>query len=240
MDASVLAAIGAPIATAVMAGLGFWLREVRQRRNRTLMHERVVKQAQEQIDFIEKWLQTHQQVSSPEEQEQARKRARQDLQRAYSLVGQSAAEVRRTSEPVTLRKVLQTLLLLGPEQNYRAKRSVGLAILYYCSLAWALVCTGGSAALAFGDFGSSQDQTSEYAITSTSERVALGVCCLSAGLPIAILPAWLLHRGLAWQPDSPGWYIPPQSDITRPPPAGWRAAGPALVRRRERSRQGPL
>lgn len=79
--------------TGRLAALGFWMREIRQRRNREQAYQRAVNQANQQVAFIEGWLRTHQQLASHELREQARQRALDDfngrrpwLTRVWSLL----------------------------------------------------------------------------------------------------------------------------------------------------------
>ncbi|MGH3517702.1 MAG: hypothetical protein ACRDQ7_09875 [Haloechinothrix sp.] len=53
MNSAVLAAAISPLLTALLAALGFWLRDLRDRRNRDRAYRRAVKQAREQVTFIE-------------------------------------------------------------------------------------------------------------------------------------------------------------------------------------------
>jgi hypothetical protein len=52
------AAVG-PLVTGLLAALGFWLRDVRQRHNREQAYSRAVARAREQVSFIEDWLRAY-------------------------------------------------------------------------------------------------------------------------------------------------------------------------------------
>jgi hypothetical protein len=139
VDAVLAAAIG-PLVTALLAALGFWLREIRHRRNREQAYRQALDQAREQVDFIESWQRTYQQLASPEQHEQARQRALADLQQTYARVDQTLVAVRSHREPRTARSVVAQLLLLESRPHTTAARVLGA--LYYVALAWFLLWVG--------------------------------------------------------------------------------------------------
>lgn len=190
-----------PVVTALLAGLGFWLREVRQRRNRELAYARALERAQKQAVFVDGWLRTHQQLATPEVHAAARRKALEDLQRAYAMVDRSMVAVQRDQEPLTIRKALNNLLLL--ERSRRAQNK-GLLVLYYAVLALAILClcgTGAFAGFAVSTPSSTSSNPSDPGVGFWGS-LFVGLCCLAVAAPIAILPAWLLHRALTWEDEA--------------------------------------
>lgn len=208
MDAKAIATPVSPIITAILAGLGFWLREVWKRRNRTAAYARALEQAQKQTLFVDGWLRAHQQIASPDEHEAAKRRLMEELNHAYVLVGNSRAAVQRYNEPITIRKVLNSLFLL---KHPHSDRTRALIIVYYFALAFAALCVCGLAA--FAGFGVTTPSSTSAPDSSSDTQVSfpgslfLGLCCVAVRTPIAILPAWLLHRLISWE-DPPGNSIP--------------------------------
>lgn len=138
-------AVVGPLLATFLAGLGVWLRDWRRRRDDEYRRDRALSRATEEVAFIEAWTRAFEQVSEPSAKESARARARNDLERAYAVLASSGSAEVGTGvigegfrEPVTLRRVLGTLLMF-PLHSKLAK--VG-RIVYYLSLLWALLWTG--------------------------------------------------------------------------------------------------
>ncbi|HZC98649.1 MAG TPA: hypothetical protein VFA46_00140 [Actinomycetes bacterium] len=188
MDAVIAAAIG-PIVTALLAALGFWFREIRQRRNRQQAYRQALDQAREQVAFIEDWLRTYQQLASPEQHEQARQRALTDLQQTYAHVDQALVAVRSPRQPVAVRSVFAKLLLLRSRPRTTAARVLG--VLYYVALAWFLLW------VSFGVLmGLLTPATSTSQSLLTDIGMALGLFLLA--LTIGVAPALPLYWLAVW------------------------------------------
>lgn len=132
MDTILVAAAG-PVISGVMAGIGFWLRQRLQRRNRQLADREARQQASEQVAFIESWLRVHAQLAESAAHGRARDRALADLEKAYAFVDQSLDSAPQ-HEPPSVRTVLPRILLLDHPARTRGARVA--AALYYFSLAW--------------------------------------------------------------------------------------------------------
>lgn len=220
MDAKALVPLASPVITAMLAGLGFWLREVWKRRNRTAAYERALEQAQKQTVFVEGWLRAHQQIASPGEHEATKRQLLDELNRAYALVRQSKTAVQRYNQP-TLRNAVNSLFLL---QRPYSDRTRALVVVYYFALAFAALCVCGLAG--FAGFAVTTPSATSGPDSSGDTQVGLlgslflGLCCMAVGTPIAVLPAWLLHRLVSWE-DPPGQAgtttAGPQTAIAPPP-----------------------
>jgi hypothetical protein len=220
VDAVIAAAIG-PVVTALLAALGFWLREVRQRRNREQAYRQAVKQAREQVEFIEGWLRTYQQLASAEQHEQARQRALTDLEQAYARVDQTLIAVRNPKEPLTARRVLEKLLLLGSRPQTTAARVLGA--LYYVALAWFLLWV--SAAVLMGLL-TPATTTSGSLLSDIGMALGLFILCLAIGVAPALPLYWLAESADRRRGDIPAkgshrQSTPPRRPAAqpRPPPA---------------------
>lgn len=181
--ASVVAAVIGPLVTAVLAALGYWLRETRQRRNRTRLYQENFELARQRITLIESWLVTHERLASPEQHKQASQRALSDLQQAYLLMNQST-EAMQQNQPLPARKMLARLLLLDSMHTTAARV---LGALYYVSLAWlvawvsvGIFVAGASPAL----------ETGESLWVST----AIGLGFFFVSLAMGAAPALALNR----------------------------------------------
>jgi hypothetical protein len=178
----VVAAIG-PIVTALLAGLGFWLRERRLTRNSQRAYQQALDDANAQTTFINSWLDTQKRLASPDEYEQARKRAMAELRQVYVRVEQTREVVNRQGEPVTVQRVMRRLLLLD-SMNTTTSRLLGS--LYYLSLVWLFVWAGvGALLLPLGMLG---DVTG-----SEGGDLAIGAAFFVMGLGIGLAPAALLY-----------------------------------------------
>ena len=185
MGAVIVAATG-PLVTALLAALGFWLRDIRQRRNREQAYRQALDQAREQVDFIEGWLRTYQQLASPEQHEQARQRTLADLQQTYARVDQALVAVRSHKEPLTARSVLAKVLLLESRPHTTAARVLGA--LYYVALAWFLLWVSGGILLGLVTPGTS---TSDSLLTDVGMALGLFILSLAMGVAPALPLDWL-------------------------------------------------
>jgi hypothetical protein len=197
VDAVVAAAIG-PLITALLAALGFWLRDIRQRRNREQAYRQALDQAREQVDFIEGWLRTHQQLASPEQHEQARQRALADLQQAYARVDQSLAALRSHKEPLTARSVLVKLLLLESRPHTTAATVLG--VLYYVALAWFLLFVSGGVLISLM---STATNTSDSLLADVGMALGLFLISLTIGVAPALPLYWLAVSADRRRGDAP-------------------------------------
>ncbi len=180
---SVIAAAVGPILTALLAALGFWLRDRRQSRNRQQAYQRALEESSDQVAFIRTWLDAHQQIASPQAHEQARAQALSDLERAYVRVEQARDAVGRRSEPFSVRRGLKRLLLLDSMHTTSAKI---WGVVYYLSLAWLLV---------FGTFGLMIGLLSPFTGSSGSllGEVLAGLGLSVFALAIGVAPTLPLH-----------------------------------------------
>lgn len=178
--ATVVAAMIGPLVTAVLAGLGFWLRG----RNRGRQYQETLERARERVAFIQSWLEAHERFASPEQHEQARARALRDLQQAYLLVDQSTA-AKQQNQPHAARNGFKRLLLLDPKHTTAARI---LGAFYYVSLAWLLLWV--SAGILFGG-GVAAINPNEPLWVSAATGFGIFVLCLATGVAPA-LPLYFL------------------------------------------------
>ena len=184
MEQIVVAAIG-PIVTALLAALGFWLRERRLTRNSQRAYQQALDDANAQTTFIHGWLDTQKQLASPEEYEQARARALADLQQAYVRVEQTRETVNRQGERVTIRRIGRRLLLLDSMHTTTSRL---LGSLYYLSLVWLMVSASVGALLLFIPL----DDVTGSAAGDLAIGGAFFVTALGMGLAPTILLYWLV------------------------------------------------
>jgi hypothetical protein len=184
MEQIVVAAIG-PIVTALLAALGFWLRDRRLTRNSQRAYQQALDDANAQTTFIHGWLDTQKQLASPEEYEQARARALADLQQAYVRVEQTRETVNRQGERVTIRRIGRRLLLLDSMHTTTSRL---LGSLYYLSLVWLMVSASVGALLLFIPL----DDVTGSAAGDLAIGGAFFVTALGMGLAPAILLYWLV------------------------------------------------
>jgi len=222
VDAVIVAATG-PLVTALLTALGFWLREIRRRRNREQAYRQALNQAHEQVAFIEDWLRTYQQVASPEQHEQARQRALSELQQTYARVDQTLVAVRSHKQPLTARSVLAKLLLLESRPHTTAAKVLGA--LYYVALAWLLLWVSSGV---FLGLVSPSTTTSESLLTEVGLALGFFFFCLAIGVAPALPLYWLAVLADRRHADAPtirshGRPTPPVPQAPQPaPPAAWK------------------
>ncbi len=196
---SVIAAAVGPLVTAMLAALGFWLRDRRQSRNRQQAYQRALEESNDQVSFIRTWLDAHRQIASPQAHEQARAQALSDLERAYVRVEQARDAVGKGGEPFSVRRGVERLLLLDSMHTTSAKI---WGAFYYLSLAWLLI---------FGTFGLMIGVISPFSGSSGSVAgdvltgLALSVFALAIGVAPTLPLHWLVvaadGRPIDSQPD---------------------------------------
>lgn len=177
-------AIVGPVVAGVVTVLGVWFREWRARRDEAHRRHMALVRATEEVGFIEAWSRTSEHVADPDAHARARVMLRADLERIYMLArpklsAQSGPDQAVVGESMTIRRLLTTLLLIGSLRAWQAKV---MRVLYYISVAWALV----------------------WAAAGSSVTVEAGLNALNifaAAVVVALLgvaPAVLLGVGTRW------------------------------------------
>jgi hypothetical protein len=179
MDRELLTALLGPLVTGFLAALGVWLKDWRQRRDDEQRRRRTLSHAREQVGFIQAWVEAHQRVAPASAHEQARTQAQLDLEQAYAAVARSLAVPMEEREPITLGKLVGSLLLL---RRLRTKWAKAARVIYYFGLAWAGLWAAVGA-----------DQTVEQDFTPTGVLVAIVMI-----LVFGVAPAWGLHTWVLW------------------------------------------
>lgn len=148
---SAASAVVVPVITAALAGLGFWLKERSDRRDRDNQRHRVLTQVRQEIDVIEAWVKAYDLVAPPEGRSQASSKAQNELDLAYTRIADSLKESREVAPRKTFRERLNAFLLIGRLQSRSAK---ALRVLYYVSLAFIVIMIGVNTALLITQFAS--------------------------------------------------------------------------------------
>ena len=129
-------AVVVPVITAALAGLGFWLKERSDRRDRDNERHRVLTQVRQEIDVIEAWVKVYGLVAPPEDRSRASSNAQHDLNLAYTRLAHSLMESRGIEPRKTFHEHLKEFLLIGRLHSRSAK---AVRVLYYVSLACAII-----------------------------------------------------------------------------------------------------
>lgn len=132
---SIVAAAIAPLITALLASVGVWWKQRRDRRDVDQERHRVLAQVHEEINVIEAWIKAYGQIASPEIKPQAWSRAESDLERAYVRLTESLDVSRGIEARPAIGQHLKVLLLI-PLQGWRAKV---IRLFYYVSLAFVAI-----------------------------------------------------------------------------------------------------
>ena len=133
---SAASAVAVPVITAALAGLGFWLKERSDRRNRDNERHRVLTQVRQEIDVIEAWVKAYDLVAPPEDRSRASSKAKDDLDLAYKRLADSLKESRGIGPRKTFYEHLKAFLLIGRLHSRLAK---AVRVLYYVSLACLII-----------------------------------------------------------------------------------------------------
>ncbi len=72
-----------PLVTTVLGAGGLWFQEWRQGRDQSFQRKQMRTEAEETIEFFEKWVKAQESLCSPEEFEQVKTHARAELDKAY-------------------------------------------------------------------------------------------------------------------------------------------------------------
>jgi hypothetical protein len=127
----VIAAIVAPIITALLGSIGVWWKDRRDRRDRDQERHRVLTQVREEVEVIEAWIRTYGLVVSDDSKALAWSRAENDLERAYVRLAGSLDAFRGQEMRTTLGQRLKVLLLIRPLQGWSTKVA---RVFYFISL----------------------------------------------------------------------------------------------------------
>jgi hypothetical protein len=128
VDAEIVAALIGPVLTAGLAALAFVLREWRQRRESADQQHQTLRQAADEVAFIDAWLTAYAKIATEAQQRERAPRALADLERSYSAMTashQAAASATRTR--TTGVDVLARILLL----RLRRPGAKVLRVFYY-------------------------------------------------------------------------------------------------------------
>lgn len=128
MDPEIVAALIGPVLTAGLAAMAFMLREWRQRRETADEQHQTLRQAADEVAFIDAWLTAYAKIATPAEQRERAPRALADLERSYAAMTashQAAASATRTR--ATGVDVLARILLL----RLRRPGAKVLRVFYY-------------------------------------------------------------------------------------------------------------
>jgi hypothetical protein len=125
-----------PLAAVVVSALSVWLNERRQRRSREHQRRTRLAGAREDVAFLDAWLKAHDLAAPKADDDPARARAMQDLERAYSVFAKwSGSSLKEEDEPATLAQILGSLFLIRRPKGTAARM---VRALYYVALAWLL------------------------------------------------------------------------------------------------------
>lgn len=133
IGSSLLAALTAPILTALLTALGVMWKERRARRDQVVERRRGLAEIREEIDAISAWVRAYDLVSPPEARSELFSRAQSHLDQAYSRL----AELLSTAPEAEAHRALREVLLLA--RPFHARSAKVLRVLYYLSLAWAVI-----------------------------------------------------------------------------------------------------
>jgi hypothetical protein len=128
VDPEIVAALIGPVLTAGLAALAFTLREWRQRRETVDQQHQTLRQAADEVAFIDAWLTAYAKIATPAEQRERVPRALADLERSYAAMTashQAAASTTRTR--ATGLDLLARILLL----RLRRPGAKVLRVFYY-------------------------------------------------------------------------------------------------------------
>ncbi len=114
MDPEIVAALIGPLITAGLAALAVVFKEWRQRRETADERHEVLRQAADEVDFIDAWLTAYAKIASADQQRERAPRALADLERSYAAMAAShqAAALAATRTRTAGADVLARILLL--------------------------------------------------------------------------------------------------------------------------------
>jgi hypothetical protein len=127
VDPEIVAALIGPVLTAGLAALAFMLKDWRQRRETADQQHQTLRQAADEVAFIDAWLTAYAKIATPDQQRERAGRALADLERSYAAMNashQAAASATRTRTGVD---VLARILLL----RLRRPSAKVLRVFYY-------------------------------------------------------------------------------------------------------------
>jgi hypothetical protein len=171
----------APLITALLAVVGFWLKEWYQRRDDDHRRRRTLSDARERVGFISAWLEAHDRVAPQSAQDEVRARAQSDLEQAYAAVARSLIQTAAPGERerIRFRTLAKSLFLLHPFHSGWAKLA---RVFYYIGLGWAALWIAAGA-----------DITVDEDFTPTGVIFAVVMI-----LVFGIAPAWALRSLALW------------------------------------------
>jgi hypothetical protein len=137
-----------PLAAVVVSALSVSLNERRQRRSREHQRRMRLAGAREDVAFLDAWLNAHDLAAPNADDDPARARAMQDLERAYSVFAESSGSSLKEDEPATFAQLLGSLFLSRRPKGTAARR---VRALYYVALAWLLFLAFAWAATVVGE-----------------------------------------------------------------------------------------
>lgn len=187
---NILVAATPAIVAALLAALGVWVR----RRSRADRARRALEEARSRIAVISSWLDAHRALDMAGEHPDARRRALDDLERAYTLVRAAELAVERQHEAWTFKPLIAAAFLIDARPASALSKT--LQILYYVSLAWA--CLWLAAALMFG-LGIAFTDTSGSFGEQLAFSFGITLLCLAVGL-VPSLILFLIFRASTSRP----------------------------------------
>ena len=127
VDPEIIGALIGPILTAVLAGVAVGLKEWRRRRESADQRHETLRQAADEVAFIDAWLSAYAKIATSDQQRERAPRALADLERSYAIMTashQAAATAPRARTAVDL---LARVLLL----RLRRPAAKVLRVFYY-------------------------------------------------------------------------------------------------------------
>ncbi|GAA2095988.1 hypothetical protein GCM10009841_07490 [Microlunatus panaciterrae] len=144
MDPQILAAVIGPMLTALLAALAVGFKEWRNRRDWEDRRDRSLRQATQEVAYIDAWLTAHAKVADEASHREKAARALDDLERSYATVAAAVIEDQSMPRVKTLRDRAGALLLI-PLNRTRAKV---VRVFYWVALAVGLLLSMASIAVA--------------------------------------------------------------------------------------------
>lgn len=117
----IIAAIIAPIITALVAAVGVWWKDRHDRHDVDQKCQRALSQVREEIRLIQDWVKAYSLIVSHEIKLQAWYRVENDLEDAYARFSEALEKSREMQSRSTLSRHFGVLLLAYPVQGWLAK-----------------------------------------------------------------------------------------------------------------------
>ena len=137
VDPEIVAALIGPILTAVLAALAFMFQEWRRRRESADLRHETLKQAADEVAFIDAWLTAYAKIATEAQQRERAPRALADLERSYAAMTASHQAAATATRNRTAADLLARILLL----RLRRPAAKVLRAFYYIFGVLGFLCT---------------------------------------------------------------------------------------------------